>query len=206
MGQMKSEARNLAKHLLTQWPTSAEPSTEGFEFEYLEALETKVMERVRHEWKRLRDNLMLSNYVEQVQAVLNVHVGCKELHAPQPWSSSLEDSGSPSRGPVIPSFPHELLLKHGPSVGEYARINDEMLLMSLAGHSTSEDLDKGPPAILRKTSKNSSQSLNPLQNHPSSCGGNTETTCCTAATHYGSLVARTTANQAFRTWAISIRG
>ncbi|XP_044720036.1 very large low complexity protein [Hirsutella rhossiliensis] len=107
----RNVAKGLAKHLLAQWPC-ATPSTVDFD-----AGDTEIpqpMERVHSEWTRLHNNLTLSEYLDEAQAILDRHIGGAETSRPKPWDPS-EGTGSSAHGTVVPSLSQELLLKQGPS-------------------------------------------------------------------------------------------
>ncbi|KAI0530403.1 hypothetical protein GGR58DRAFT_232592 [Xylaria digitata] len=80
----ESEGRNLAVHILEQWPTPAsELSTGVVKMDFIDL--SLALEHVKPEWERRRINKELEAYVHQVQVVLDSLQG--------PWCS-----------PILPEF------------------------------------------------------------------------------------------------------
>ncbi|KAH6649391.1 hypothetical protein F5144DRAFT_542592 [Chaetomium tenue] len=104
----KEEATRFAAFILQQWPC-AKLSTEGFETEMLDI--QKAVDLVVPEWRRLYRNLMLSEYLDKVQDILNKYQCKADKSMPKPWScpvapfSVLRSGGSPvpslARGPFV---------------------------------------------------------------------------------------------------------
>ena len=108
----EDDGESLANFLLEQWPSS-EPSAEEFESNVIDV--ELAMEKVLPEWRRLHRNMGLSEYVGQVQEILDRHEGAKDTSLPRAWKEKPAVFYAPDRGSVIPSLSEELLLKCRPS-------------------------------------------------------------------------------------------
>ncbi|KAH8590942.1 hypothetical protein B0O99DRAFT_690999 [Bisporella sp. PMI_857] len=106
----EAEGGRLARFLLEQWPSS-EPSVEEFESTVLDSEAT--LERVLPEWQRLHRNMLLSEYVTQVQEILDRYKGAKDISGPRVWNKEFTAFGMPSSASTIPSLP-DLLIKCAP--------------------------------------------------------------------------------------------
>lgn len=106
-------ARNLAKHILSQWPC-AEPLTDDFDNHSVDI--SQAMTKIQAEWTRVHNNLLLSEYLVSVQAVLDRHVTVADTPKPKLWRPPPETNDSSSDVTVVPSLTQELVLKQGPSI------------------------------------------------------------------------------------------
>jgi hypothetical protein len=120
-----AEGRSLADFLLEQWPNS-EPSSEGFESTVIDT--NLAMERIFSEWRRLHQNMELSEYVKRVQRILYLHKGAKDTSVPQVWNVGPISFRAPDRGSVIPSISADLLVKSGPLPWGHTAHAHELLL------------------------------------------------------------------------------
>ena len=107
--QIENDCKVLAKFLLEQWPCP-EPASEGFPT-LLSVDVPQAMEIIRPEWLRLFQNMELSQYVQQVQRVLNRHCTGSKIEPPRLHT---EDQGvlpTRCRGGEIPTLSQNLLRK-----------------------------------------------------------------------------------------------
>lgn len=109
----KEEAVRLADFILQQWPCP-KPSVEHFEAEELDV--QKAAELVLPEWRRLYRNLMLSEYLNKVQGILNKYQCKADKSTPAPWCSQAEPllvlRGG---GRVVPSLARDPFREGSPS-------------------------------------------------------------------------------------------
>jgi hypothetical protein len=106
-----AEGRSLADFLSQQWP-NLEPTIGEFESTVIDT--ELAMERVIPEWRRLHQNMQLSEYLVRVQKVLNLHKCAKDNLVPKSgnlWPLFFRAS---DRGSIIPSVSADLLVKPGP--------------------------------------------------------------------------------------------
>ncbi|KAF8867182.1 hypothetical protein BDZ45DRAFT_609382 [Acephala macrosclerotiorum] len=104
------EGRRLASFLLKQWPSS-EPSVDEFESTMINV--DLALERILPEWQRLHRNMDLSEYVIQVQEILDRYKGANDTSVPRVWNKEPAAFHTPDRGSAIPSLP-DLLVKCAP--------------------------------------------------------------------------------------------
>ncbi|KAI1495818.1 hypothetical protein F5X99DRAFT_422623 [Biscogniauxia marginata] len=108
----EEEGRNLARHILNQWPAPACRLTCGYEVEVIDT--GLALDEVRKEWTRRQDNEELDGYINRVQKILH------SLEGPRNSKASLEckyekpafRSGQYQQ--IIPSIRKDLLVKAGP--------------------------------------------------------------------------------------------
>ncbi|KAF2706375.1 hypothetical protein K504DRAFT_459665 [Pleomassaria siparia CBS 279.74] len=106
-----AEGTNLADFVLKQWPNS-EPSAEGFESTVIDT--ELAMQRILPEWRRLHQNMELSEYIVRVQGILSLYKCANDTSVPQAWDVGPVSFRAPDRGSVIPSTSADLLIKSGP--------------------------------------------------------------------------------------------
>lgn len=117
----EAESRNLAAHILEQWP-GEEPTAEGFEAVLIDA--EMAMERIRPEWQRLFDNRRLSDYIVQVQRILDRYKGPVDTSMPRAWNTDVEVFSTLSHDHIIPSISKNLLGMCGPPSGVISTLQD----------------------------------------------------------------------------------
>jgi hypothetical protein len=104
----EAEGKRLAQHFLDQWPND-EIFLNGFESDMIDT--GLAMERVIPEWRRLHKNLELSEYVIQVQHVLERYKGPSDTFVPNAWNLTQRPFRKPDRGSIIPSISMDLFVK-----------------------------------------------------------------------------------------------
>ncbi|KAF2797566.1 hypothetical protein K505DRAFT_358267 [Melanomma pulvis-pyrius CBS 109.77] len=104
----EAEGKRLAQHFLDQWP-NIDVFLNGFESDMIDT--GLAMERVIREWRRLHENMELSEYVMQVQDVLERYKGPRDTSVPNAWNLTQRPFRTPDRGSVIPSISRDLLVK-----------------------------------------------------------------------------------------------
>jgi len=109
--RIEDQSKTLAQHLLRQWPC-LEPTTEGFITPDLVDV-PQAMEIIRPEWRRLFQNLELSNYIQQVQIVLDHHRTLVEIEQPNARREVQEIIPTRCRGGELPTLSRDLLRKSG---------------------------------------------------------------------------------------------
>ncbi|EAQ92064.1 hypothetical protein CHGG_00299 [Chaetomium globosum CBS 148.51] len=97
----KEEAVRLAAFILQQWPCP-KPPVEGFETEELNIQE--AVDLVLPEWRRLYQNLMLSEYLDKVQDILNKYQCKRGKSAPAPCHPVVPFFVLRSGGSPVPSL------------------------------------------------------------------------------------------------------
>jgi hypothetical protein len=120
----ESDGARLASLILGQWPSS-DPSTEGFQSTSIDI--ELAMEKIFPEWERLRRNLELSEYIDQVQRVLDRYKGAKDKSVPLPSKPESPVFGGFHRESVIPSLSGDLLIKRGPPPSGLLSIGNKRL-------------------------------------------------------------------------------
>ena len=104
----EAEGKRLAKHFLGQWPNE-EILLNDFESDVIDT--GLAMERVLPEWRRLHQNIELSEYIMKVQSVLECYKGLRDTYVPSVWKLTQRPFRTPDRGSVIPSISTDLLVK-----------------------------------------------------------------------------------------------
>ncbi|KAK5657566.1 hypothetical protein OQA88_3140 [Cercophora sp. LCS_1] len=129
----RREASDFAAFILQQWP-SPEPSGRGFQG--LELDIDQAIDAVLPEWARMYRNMRLSQYIDEIQHVLDRHPGVPQnSSAPMPWDSG---AGKPfslvrSGGPAVPLLIRDACVRLGgpatavPVPSRLARHNDDTL-------------------------------------------------------------------------------
>jgi Protein of unknown function (DUF3638) len=110
--QSESTYRALAQHFLHQWP-SCKPTIEGFSetqlFDVYAAFEV-----VNSEYLRLWENMELSQYIEQLQPLLDVCCTTSRTESPGTDIVGQEALPTRQRGGELATLSNALLLKPGP--------------------------------------------------------------------------------------------
>lgn len=104
----EAEGKRLAQHFLLQWPND-EVLLGDFESDMIDT--ALAMERVLPEWHRLHKNKELSEYVMQIQKVLERYKGPDDVSVPNAWNLTQRPSRTPDRSSFIPSISTNLLAK-----------------------------------------------------------------------------------------------
>lgn len=108
----EEEERRLARWFIRQWP-AAEPSLEGFEPRTQLINEDEALEAILPTWQGMLHNLELSQYLEDVQEILDRYntEGDADVHPSPPTIDATYFTSVIRTGPVIPSLSSELLAK-----------------------------------------------------------------------------------------------
>ncbi|RYP59007.1 hypothetical protein DL769_008716 [Monosporascus sp. CRB-8-3] len=127
----EAEGRRFARFILDQWPSS-NPSTEGFESSVIDV--NLALEKILPEWERLRQNRALSEYVNEVQRILNHHKGKEDKSVPLAFQAESLVFCVLHRNRVIPSLSQDLLIKCGPSPSGLSFLNRKQLVTKGLSH------------------------------------------------------------------------
>ncbi|KUI72508.1 hypothetical protein VM1G_07810 [Cytospora mali] len=115
----EEDSRRLARWFTRQWP-AAKLSVDGLQPGTQLIDESEALEAVLPTWQRLTHNLELSQYLQDVQTVLNRYIVEETAavhHSPMnPGSAS--SASVIRKGPVIPSLSSDLLTKYLPQAFE----------------------------------------------------------------------------------------
>lgn len=179
-----SDAKDFARYLSAQWPNE-NPTTEGFETTVLDV--SKAIEFILPMWNRLYANLQLSQYIDEVQQVLDAYsttnettVSIQELTSPLPtvvyqrskerWSiPSLSDClSNPFRASLL-SDPSSRLPSLKPSVqhNPYAQHCQSTLPEVLALESIVERVSSAGDYVRQKYADDLRMSLAAFKTHAS---------------------------------------
>jgi hypothetical protein len=137
----EAEGQRLAQHFLDQWPND-EIFLNGFESDMIDT--GLAMERVVLEWRRLHNNMDLSEYVTQVQDVLERYKGPSDTFVPNAWNLTQRPSRKLDCGPVIPSISTDLFVKSLASSLNNSARNELVPGGNLASLSKSHSTAKTP--------------------------------------------------------------
>jgi len=109
--RIEDQSKTLAQHLLHQWPC-LEPTTEGFVTPDLVDV-PQAVEIIHPEWRLLYQNLELSDYIQQVQTVLDRHRTLVEIEQPNARLEVQQIILTRCHGGELPTLSRDLLRKSG---------------------------------------------------------------------------------------------
>ncbi|RYO81474.1 hypothetical protein DL764_009764 [Monosporascus ibericus] len=127
----EAEGSRFARFILDQWPSS-NPSTEGFASSVIDI--NLALEKILPEWERLRQNKALSEYVNEVQKILDHHKGKKDKLVAVAFEAESPMICGFHRNRVIPSLSHDLLTKCGPLPSDSSFLNRKQLVAKGLSH------------------------------------------------------------------------
>ncbi|KUI56442.1 hypothetical protein VP1G_03790 [Cytospora mali] len=115
----EEDSRRLARWFTRQWP-AAKLSVDGLKPGTQLIDESEALEAVLPTWQRLIHNLELSQYIQDVQAVLNRYIveEAAAIHDSPTNPGSASFASVTRKGPVIPSLSSDLLTKYLPQAFE----------------------------------------------------------------------------------------
>jgi hypothetical protein len=162
----EAEGKRLAQHFLNQWP-DRKVSLNGFDSDLLDV--GLAMERVVPEWERLHSNLLLSEYVSNVQDVLKDYEGGSGTSRPKAWRWDQEPFPGTSYDPVVPSISKDLLsrplaVSSRPQACELLLPKNSKLASHMEG-SAKPRMQAKEIVELRHILSDLAQSSNPLRQH-----------------------------------------
>jgi len=140
--QCVSEGRRLAEHFLSQWPKE-ELSIDDFSSPLLNT--SACLVRVKPHWQRLVENWNLSNFVSEVQSLLDQNSGPGVIEEPFGQPAKVSVSCPALRSEAIPCLAKGLLQKHGPPASA-VHLNPVITKAEKpnGGNSESQEIPTGP--------------------------------------------------------------
>lgn len=164
------ESNRLARLILEQWPNS-ELSIEGLASTVIDV--GAALERMIPEWKRSLQNLELSEYVGQVQEVLDRHKGVKNSSKPCPWNAKDVFSWPSHLGSAIPSLSRDLLTKCEPATLDLSSLDLSAPIQENSPTNKGPSGVQNPKHIIHATHQ--SQQINELDRILASFAGSSGT-------------------------------
>jgi hypothetical protein len=119
MDLYEEECTQLAHHLLNQWPASADMLSPG-EL-HLRTIDTHLaVETIKPEWARRWENDRLEDYVDEVQAVLDLIPVQRNVPVLSEWGVREPSFFGSQHYNIIPSLAHDLVTQSVPPVASTA--------------------------------------------------------------------------------------
>ncbi|RYP37538.1 hypothetical protein DL767_002846 [Monosporascus sp. MG133] len=134
----EAEGNRFARFILDQWPSS-NPSTEGFESSVIDV--NLALEKILPEWGRLRQNKALSEYVNEVQKILDRHRGKKDKSVAVVFKAESPAFCGFHRNRVIPSLSQDLLIKCGPLPSGSSFLNRKQPVTKGLSHGVNSSIE-----------------------------------------------------------------
>ncbi|KAH8725994.1 hypothetical protein GQ44DRAFT_771576 [Phaeosphaeriaceae sp. PMI808] len=161
----ETDGKRLAQHFLDQWPNK-DANLNRFVSDTID--EGLALEKILPEWRRLHQNLQLSDYVAQVENILAQYRGPSSKEVPNGWQPTRNSVYTPARCCAVPIIARDLLVKSctlGPdsSLRIQQSLSTEFASFPESQSNTMTRL-KGT-LELRKILSSFTSSTNPLRQH-----------------------------------------